>query len=237
MSGPSPLAGRAAAWLVHAYTAGGAVVAFAAALAVMAADYRQAFLWLFAATFIDATDGWLARVARVRERVPELNGGRLDDIVDYLTYVFLPTLLLFQAGLLPAGWGPAVAAAMLLSSALGFSREDAKTDDFFFTGFPSYWNIVAFYLFLAGAPASVNAVILLALSALVFVRTGWLYPTRMPTLRTLTVALGSVWGGAVLLLIWRLPDVSRPLLAVSLLFPAYYALLSLVLSGRRPTRR
>jgi phosphatidylcholine synthase len=230
---PQPPASRAAAWLVHLYTASGAPIAFAGTLAVVAGEYRQAFLWMFAATFIDATDGWLARVARVAERTPGLNGARLDDIVDYLTFVFLPALLLYMAGLLPPGWGAAVVAAMLLSSAYGFSREDAKTEDFFFTGFPSYWNIVALYLYAAGTPPPVNAAILLSLSALVFVRIGWVYPARTPALRTVTITLGIVWAATILVLIWRLPEVSTALLAISLGFPVYYVLLSLFLQARR----
>ena len=38
-------------------------------------------------------------------------------------------------------------AAVLLSSVYGFAAADAKTEDHFFTGFPSYWNIVALYLY------------------------------------------------------------------------------------------
>ena len=47
---------------------------------------------------------------------------------------------------------------MLLSSGYGFNREDAKTSDHFFTGFPSYWNIVVFYLFVMHASQMVNAI-------------------------------------------------------------------------------
>jgi phosphatidylcholine synthase len=32
------------------------------------------------------------------------------------------------------------------ASAYGFCQLDAKTGDHFFLGFPSYWNILAFYL-------------------------------------------------------------------------------------------
>ncbi len=131
-----------AAWGVHAYTSSGAIAAFAGTLAVIAGDYRAAFLWMVAATIVDATDGVLARLARVKEMVPGFDGARLDDIVDYLTYVFLPVLLLYHAGDLPRGAaGFLTAAAVLLSSAYGFASLDAKTEDYFFTGFPSYWNI------------------------------------------------------------------------------------------------
>src|SRR5918994_7454299 len=97
-------------WAVHAYTASGAVMAFAGVLAVIDGRFRDAFLWMIAATIVDGTDGALARLARVKEFTPSFDGARLDDIVDYLTFVFLPILLLYQAGDLPAGWGVGVAA-------------------------------------------------------------------------------------------------------------------------------
>src|SRR5918994_640485 len=108
------------AWAVHAYTASGALAAFVGTLAVFDGHYRAAFLWMVAATFVDASDGVLARLARVKETLPSFDGARLDDIVDYLTFVFLPILLLFHAGALPEEWGLPVAAGVLLSSAYGF---------------------------------------------------------------------------------------------------------------------
>src|SRR5918993_1899958 len=120
---PTPLQ-RAVAWSVHLYTATGALTGFAAVISTVAADYRTAFLWLVAATFVDASDGVLARLARVKERIPEFDGARLDDIVDYLTYVFVPVLMVHHARLLPENWGAAVAALVLLSSAYGFASLD-----------------------------------------------------------------------------------------------------------------
>ena len=230
------LPSRAFAWLVHCYTACGAVLAFAMTIAVIQQRFRLAFLLMVAATVIDSTDGALARLARVKEATPAFDGGRLDDIVDYLTFVFVPGLLLFQASLLPSGWDAVVVAAMLLSSAYGFSAADAKTDDHFFTGFPSYWNIAALYLFAARLTPLVNAIVLVALSAMVFVRIGYIYPSRTPVLRGLTIALCLVWGVMVLQMIVMLPDVPRPLLLASLFFPIYYVGLSLVLNGQRVRR-
>ncbi len=110
---------------------------------------------------------------------------------------------------------------------------DAKTSDSFFTGFPSYWNIVAVYLHAARLPQEWNGGILLLLSALVFVRNGYVYPTRMTTLRGLTLALGAVWAGMMLVIILLLPRVPGRLLLVSLFFPVYYMVLSLMLDARR----
>ena len=221
------------AWSVHAYTASGALMGLAGVLAVVAGDYRQAFAWMFAATVVDGTDGVLARRARVKEVTPGFDGARLDDIVDYLTFVFLPAFLLAHAGLLPQGLSFVVASAMLLSSAYGFASIDAKTSDHFFTGFPSYWNIVALYLFVLGLTPIVNAAIVLMLAALVFVRIGYVYPTRTPTLRVTTLTLMVAWGVMLLGIIWWLPSPPRTLVLASLTFPVYYALLSFVLHARR----
>jgi phosphatidylcholine synthase len=220
---------------VHAYTALGVLAAFAATLSVFDARYRDAFLWLAAATLIDATDGVLARLASVKSATPGFDGARLDDIVDYLTFVFVPAVLLYRAGDLPPHWGAAAAAAVLLSSAYGFAASDAKTDDSFFTGFPSYWNIVALYLHAGGLPVAVNAAILLALSALVFVRTGYVYPSRTPVLRGLTIALGAVWGVMMVGIILMLPHAPGALVIGSLVFPVYYTVLSFALNARRQT--
>src|SRR5689334_21469165 len=89
---------RRQAWLVHMYTATGAVFAFVAAWAVVHGNDRLALGALFAATIVDSTDGMLARRVRVRDVLPEVDGGRIDDIVDYITFVFLPMLLLEASG-------------------------------------------------------------------------------------------------------------------------------------------
>ncbi len=152
------------AWLAHVYTATGAMAAFFATAAIFNADYRLAFLWLFVQVVIDATDGFLARALRVKERLPWFDGAKLDDIIDYLCYVFIPALIVWRSQLVPAAWSMPVVAAMLLSSAYGFNRTDAKTEDHYFLGFPSYWNIVALYLFVVRWPPHVNAIILLVLA-------------------------------------------------------------------------
>ena len=221
------------AWLVHAYTGTGAVLAFLALQAAIAQNFRAAFLWLFAAVLVDSTDGVLARLTRVHERLPNFPGQKLDDIVDYLTFVFVPAVILWQAHAITESWTIPVVAAMLLSSLYGFVSDDAKTDDHFFTGFPSYWNIVALYLVVLRLSAVLNAVILLILSALVFVRIGYIYPTRTTTARTLTLALGLLWGLMMLTLVLQLPTPPRWLAWVSLFFPMYYTILSVILHARR----
>jgi len=138
---------------------------------------------------------------------------------------------------------------MLLSSAYGFGHADAKIvidspevalrrggklPDHFFTGFPSYWNIVVVYLFVLGWPKLVNAVILVALAVLVFVPIRYIYPSRTTTLMVPTLVIGTI--GAVLFtwVIFRLPAVDGPWTLLSLIFPIYYVVLSLWLHVRSP---
>ena len=138
---------RLAGAAVHLYTASGSVLGLLIVLAAFEGEVETA-LWLGLATlFVDGTDGMLARRFRVKETIPWFDGARLDDIVDYLTYVFAPVVLLWTTGHLPEGaLGWILAALPLLASSYQFCRVDAKTSDHFFLGFPSYWNIVAFYV-------------------------------------------------------------------------------------------
>ncbi len=71
------------------------------------------------ATIIDSSDGTLARAVHIKEVIPSFDGRRLDDIIDFLTYTFLPLLLIWRAEILPAGFEP-VLFLPLMASAYGF---------------------------------------------------------------------------------------------------------------------
>ncbi|MBI4525043.1 MAG: CDP-diacylglycerol O-phosphatidyltransferase [Deltaproteobacteria bacterium] len=226
----------AAAWAVHLYTALGAPLAFLALLLINNEKYQEAFWVMYLAVVIDATDGTLARAARIKERLPWFDGDRLEDIVDYLNYVLVPSFFLIRAALLPQGDALWIVAAPLLASAYGFCQKEAKTADHFFLGFPSYWNIVAFYLYVMETPRWLNAFIILTLSALVFIPIRYLYPSRSPSLRGLTVALGIIWGIMLVIIIYLLPQPPSYLVFGSLLFPAYYFILSFWLETQKNRR-
>ena len=223
----------ALAWLVHLYTALGAVVAFVTIVLIEQLKFQEAF-WLMAlAVAIDATDGTLARAARVKELIPQFDGDRLEDIVDYANYVIVPSWFLLHANLLPAEDALWLVCLPLIASAYGFCQKEAKTSDNFFLGFPSYWNIIAFYFYVLQSPPWINAFAILLLSILVFVPIKYIYPSRSPRFRALTNSLGTLWGLAVLAIIYLLPAPPRSLVLLSLLFPAYYAFLSIWLDVLR----
>jgi phosphatidylcholine synthase len=219
----------ALAWLVHLYTASSAVFGVWALVALFAGEFRLASYLLMLALVIDSTDGALARAVRVRERIPWFDGRRLDDICDFFTYVLVPACFLIAADLLPH---PAWAAAPVVASCYGFSQDDAKTADHYFLGWPSYWNVVAMYLWLLDVDPAVGLWIVLGFAAAVFVPLRYIYPSRTRALRPLSLAVLGAWVIGFSWLAVR-PDPSPLWLWLSLLGPVYYLGLSFLLNFPR----
>ncbi|KQT89649.1 CDP-diacylglycerol O-phosphatidyltransferase [Marmoricola sp. Leaf446] len=219
---------------MHVYTMSGVAFALLTVVAVIEGDTVRA-LWLgLVAMVIDGTDGMLARHVRVKEVVPWFDGALLDNIVDYLTYAFTPMVLLWSAGYLGEGtWAQVLAIVPLVASAFQFCRTDAKTEDHLFTGFPSYWNILAFYVVVMDLGLTAVTVLILVCTVLVFVPVGYVYPSRTDTLQALTLLLTTVWLVAYAVLLAQLPDPSPIWLAVSLVYVAYYVVLSIYLTLQR----
>jgi phosphatidylcholine synthase len=214
------------AWAVHLYTASSVLIGLWALDAIRRHEFRLAMYLMLITMAIDATDGMWARRARVKERIPWFDGRRLDDICDFFTYVLVPACMLVETRLLPH---PAWASLPVLASAYGFSQEDAKTPDHFFLGFPSYWNVVVMYLYLMGASPSTALWIIALLSAGVFVPIRYIYPTRTPTLRSLSMGMATLWGIAFSWVAVR-PDPNPTWVVLTLLIgPGYYLALSFLL--------
>jgi len=233
---------RSCGWLIHLYTAAGAVTALIALQFTVRGDFRAAFIVLAIALFVDSTDGPLARAIQIRRRIPRFDGATLDNIVDYLNYVAVPIFLMLRAELLPGGVaGLGVASFAMIASCYGFSRVDAKTADLYFRGFPSYWNLVAFYLFCCQLTPLISAVIVTTLAAMVFAPIKFIYPNRTVPLRRLTLGLCVIWAVVTLTLLFELPVRNPILLYSSLAFIVYYFVTSLCLQifaiARPETRR
>ena len=222
---------RAAAAAVHLFTATGAVLA----LLMVHFSYEhevEKVLWLFLlAMIIDGTDGMLARRFKVKAVLPGFDGALLDNIVDYMTYALAPMALLWANGYLPDGAaGGVVASIPLLASTYQFCRTDAKTDDHFFLGFPSYWNIVAFYVVVWELSTVATTVLLLLLSVLVFVPIKYLYPSRTEKLWYVNMTLATLWLALWAAITASLPDAPAVLVWLSLVYVVYYIVVSLWLT-------
>jgi phosphatidylcholine synthase len=235
-------------WCVHGYTALGLVAAGLIAVLVVRgrpAAFRWSFLLMVAATVVDATDGTLARRVRIKEAVPSFDGRRLDDIIDFLTYTFLPAGLIWRAGLLPAGYEPWLF-LVLLASVYGFCQVQAKTDDGYFLGFPSLWNVVALYLYALPFGPWTSLAIVITLAVLTFVPSKYLYPSLPGKFNRVISILGIPWAIALVWIIFNLPDSAGATLDpntlrvawISLSYPILYLGASWVISVRdwmRPT--
>jgi phosphatidylcholine synthase len=218
------MASKAAAWSVHLFTACGAVLAVFALGEIDRGGFAPAAIYMLAALAIDSVDGTLARRARVAEMVPGIDGRRLDDMVDFLNYVVVPVVFMQQLGALaPAS----LAVVPVLTSAYGFSQVDVKTDDDFFLGWPSYWNVVALYVWLLSLSPAATAAWVIALGALIFVPFRYIYPSKLRRLRAVTAAGGTLWvSGMAIIAILPDDSVRERAAWISLVYPVWYVALS-----------
>jgi phosphatidylcholine synthase len=215
---------------VHLFTATGAVWGFLTLLAIWDENYKLAIIYIIIAMFVDGFDGMLARWFDVKKYAAWIDGGLMDNIIDYLTYVVVAALLLIKVpDLLPAGFQMAGAISILLTSAFQFSQVDAKTDNesYFFKGFPSLWNFLVLYMMFLGLNPWINLFALVVCNILIFVPIKFIYPTRTTRLRRLTLILTYLYA---VVCVWGLilyPDVPRWMVIVSLAYIVYYFVMSI----------
>lgn len=244
-SGPSITPGqRVRAYGVHLFTASGVVFAFLAAAEVCSPRPRPqwVFLWLAVQVLIDAADGPLARLWHVKTRAPAISGRTIDDLVDYLTYTFVPLLLVWRMEWVPDPAGLWVAPAMV-ASLFGFANTGAKDEGGgFFLGFPSYWNIVAIYVGLLDRAAGPwpGAVLIAALSLLTVLPVRFVYPNLAPRPWRMPTLIGAlVWLVLLVIILARYENPPAWAVWLSLAYPVYYLVLSVALdlkarAARRP---
>lgn len=220
---------KALAWSVHLFTATGAIWGFLTLLAIFDENWRAAITWMIIAMFVDGFDGMLARWFQVKEYARGVDGGLMDNIIDYLNYVVVAAFILLKApSLLPSGFELAGAFSILLTSAYQFSQVDAKTDEqsFFFKGFPSVWNFLVIYLMLLGLNPWINLALVVVCNVLVFVPVKYIYPSRNTRLRRLTLGLTYLYGAIGVWALLQYPSVPQWVVWISLVYVGYYVLLS-----------
>jgi phosphatidylcholine synthase len=222
-----------AAWAVHIFTASAACLGIFTLSKIYQHEYIIA-LWLMAITvFIDAVDGSLARLVGVKKILPKIDGALLDNIVDYLNYVVTPCFfLMVNPGMLPSNFTIPLITAISITSAYQFCQDDAKTPDHFFKGFPCYWNITVFYMYLFNTSATFNAILLFLFSILIFVPVKYVYPSRLDylteskVLKILMHCCSTLYGISSIILLVIYPNTSTLCLTISLGYILMYLLLS-----------
>jgi len=209
---------KIAAYGVHVLTALGAALGLWALILTYDGFYQKA-LWVLAiSVIIDSIDGTLARAADTKKNASKIDGGLMDNIIDFTTWTVTPLLWIYATMHLPV-WVLLICA---IASAFGFSNTQAKTEDNFFLGFPSYWNIVVLYIFLLDLPWQFASGILLIFAFATFLPVKFLYPTRTNFLRVLTLTLGSIYAVQLLALLYYFDKSPAWLVYTSFIFPFYY---------------
>ena len=222
------------AWAVHAFTASASFVGVLTLFKIYQHEYIHA-LWLMGITvFIDAVDGSLARLVRVKKILPVIDGTLLDNIVDYLNYVVTPCFfLLVKSDMLPSGYLLWIIVAITMTSSYQFCQADAKTPDHFFKGFPGSWNFAVFYMFIFNTSMMTNALILTVLCILIFVPIKYVYPSRIDyltdskKLKVLMHNCSLLYGISSAIILWRYPQSDPFWLTISLGYVVLYLILSM----------
>jgi len=213
---------RAAAWGVHIYTMFGGVLGVWALLAAGDGDYRGAFGLLVLSTLIDATDGLMARRLRIWEVLPQFDGSMVDNVIDTLTFLWVPVFIIGHAELLPH---PIWLVVPIVAGLYVYGQTNMKSEDSYFIGFPTYWNVVALYMFWL-TPDAVPAILMVLIPGILsFIPTRYLYPSKNVVLWQWSWGLGLLW---IVLLGYLLlqEDPETSLVLLSLYYPAYYMVAS-----------
>jgi phosphatidylcholine synthase len=184
----------ARAFSVHVLTAAGAGLALAALLAAVQGAWEGMFVCLGLALIVDGIDGTIARRLKVAQVLPRWSGEVLDLVVDFVTYVFVPAYAIAAGGLLPQGLGAPAGIVIVMTGAIYFADRRMKTADNYFRGFPTLWNVVAFYLFVLKLPPWLAAAVIGLLAVLTFVPFKFLHPFRVDRLRMVSMAAVVVWS-------------------------------------------
>lgn len=199
---------KIAAWAVHGFTGSGAVLGFLAIISILNNDLVGAFLWLGLALLIDGIDGTIARKIGVTDKTPNIDGSTLDNVIDYLNYVIIPSLMVYWFQLVPLGWEIVIPAGMFLVSLYTFANLNMKTSDYYFSGFPAVWNIAVLYFYILGTNQWINLFVIIFFYILTFVPIKFVHPLRVKKLRNITIFATILWSATTLKLVTANPEIN-----------------------------
>ena len=138
---------KIAAWAVHGFTTSGIVLGFLGLIAVFEGKQELAFIFMGLALLVDGVDGTLARLAKVSQVTPQVDGASLDNVVDMFNYAVLPALMIYWFEMVPEQFSIPTAAAIMAVSCYTFADTSMKTSDYYFKGFAAFWNVLVLYFF------------------------------------------------------------------------------------------
>ncbi|HHG86313.1 MAG TPA: phosphatidylcholine/phosphatidylserine synthase [Bacteroidetes bacterium] len=241
----SPLQ-KALAWATHTFTASGMVAGFFAILFIKDHQFVEAIYCLMAAFFIDGIDGTFARMFKVKEVLPRMDGQTIDYVVDFANYAIIPAFFIYEAGydlngeyiyLLPETWRWLAIALILIVSGLYYGLDGMVSPDMYFKGFPVLWNLAAYYMyFVLHWSPWINFGLIIFLSIAHFLPLKFVYPSRAVRFRIpnlIATALGVTINVSYLITIGSGMDIQWLRIA-AIIMAIYLCLLTLYNSFWEP---
>ena len=189
-------------YLVHLFTTSGVLLSFFALVASIEQNLELVFFYLALALFIDGIDGSLARMVDVKRHTPHINGENLDNIIDYLNYVFVPVFVIYWLDFVPAGLEIISAFIILAVSCYTFANSNIKTSDFYFSGFPALWNIVILYFYILDTDPFLNFFTICLLAIFTFIPIKYLHPFRVKRFRLVSLSVLGIWMVTTVLILY-----------------------------------
>jgi phosphatidylcholine synthase len=198
-------------WAIHIFTSLGIMAGFFAVVSVLDRSPRAALLWLMTAMIIDGLDGPIARRYDVPNLIPKVDGNALDLMIDYVCCVVAPALFIYEFHLLPRMYHLSLVGVFLIltSSLYVMSNKGIMTEDRYFNGFPSMWNLVANVLFVLQSRQWINVGVIAVLVVCSFVPIKFIHPIRVRDFRRITIPVLVVWLGAMIYVTWVLDERTR----------------------------
>ena len=189
-------------YLVHLFTTSGVLLSFFALVASIEQNLELVFFYLALALFIDGIDGSLARMVDVKRHTPHINGENLDNIIDYLNYVFVPVFVIYWLDFVPADLEIISAFIILAVSCYTFANSNIKTSDFYFSGFPALWNIVILYFYILDTDPFLNFFTICLLAIFTFIPIKYLHPFRVKRFRLVSLSVLGIWMATTVLILY-----------------------------------
>lgn len=195
------------AWSVHLFTASGILAGFLSILAINEKDWQMAMVWLIVALFIDGIDGTFARLFKVTEVLPFMDGKNIDYVIDFATYAIIPAYFFYATDLVEEAWRLPLAFLILMVSALYYGKEGMVEDEQYFIGFPVLWNMAIFYLvFVFQFNSLGNILMVITLSILHFVPVKAAYPSRSKQFKKMNILVSAITIFTMLLVVYWYPE-------------------------------
>ena len=213
---------RRTGFSIHVLTASGALAGLFALQSVIDGHIRAALLWLIVCQILDGIDGPIARKFDVGLHAPHIDGHVLDLVIDYVTCVVVPTVLLIRMEVVEPRFTMAISGLILVTSALWFARTDQETEDVWFNGFPAVWNIVIPTFILLETSQRYAAIMCILFCVAQLTKVKFPHLVRVRALRPATYTATVVYFSAFILLSAQYPNGPQWAQNIIIVGPVYF---------------